>query len=552
MSSTQNSFIKILNSRIKLEERKKKPEINNALENDKKIRLELLSTTKPSLMSTKGFKNEKRKNLVEDMNTFKKIYYKDYMSNKKTLDKIYKLSKENDVFLKHFTGYNKYYENKTQKDILNEIQLLYKKKTGIIPVIQENDNLFKNSVLLQSNKDLKEYISLDLDLIKKDFHSLSFMKNLRKRILNNSLNKNIIGSNINNENINKTEINEKNIKKKKNLKYYNEKYKNENINDLQDDIIKTKESFNSIDNLNYFLNTNAKQYCNYIGNKGERQNSGEASTRMNSAVKGINFFNKDNNIKNNINNFETIKLNKIKNTLYNEYNISNIINNKSRNKFDKKKYNIRTERTEKLKNFNSIILPYINEHNKNNSNKIIKTENKEDINNKKNLRTKTIDYSKLEHPDNKHIKIRDNNQTFNIDEKANSLTKKILKEKHKNIIGLKKHPSPLETLYDKISKSDNSFDYNKDISDYLEKSNYQLKEKKYGNELYSTVDMSRKKISDISDIKKNYDFMMENKLKTYEQNREIMHYTNKIKRNMENIEEKMIGLLCEVNKYDGN
>ena len=86
--------------------------------------------------------------------------------------------------------------------------------------------------------------------------------------------------------------------------------------------------------------------------------------------------------------------------------------------------------------------------------------------------------------------------------------------------------------------------YNLDIKE--------MREKKYGNELYSTVDMSRKKISDISDIKKNYDFMMENKLKTYEQNREIMHYTNKIKKNIENIEEKMIGLLCEVNKYDGN
>ena len=115
----KNSFRKLINSRINREELIKSPELYNALENDKIIRLDFLSTVKPNLIDTKGFKNEKRKNMVEYINVFKQIYYKDYMLNKNSLDKIYKISNENNIFLNHFSGFNKYYDNKNQKEILN-------------------------------------------------------------------------------------------------------------------------------------------------------------------------------------------------------------------------------------------------------------------------------------------------------------------------------------------------------------------------------------------------------------------------------------------------
>ena len=53
----KNSFRKVITSRINREELIKNPELYNALENDKLIRLDFLSPVKPNLIDTKGFKN---------------------------------------------------------------------------------------------------------------------------------------------------------------------------------------------------------------------------------------------------------------------------------------------------------------------------------------------------------------------------------------------------------------------------------------------------------------------------------------------------------------
>ena len=227
MSNIQNSFTKILQSRVSREDMLKNPEIKTALESDKLMRLDFLSAVKLNLVDTNGFKNEKNKNIIEDMNTFRKIYYNDYNANKLQLEKIYKISNENNLFLNQFSEFYKYYNNENQKEILNNIQLEYKKKNGFAPIIKENGNLFTGSILLQNEKDLKQYISLDMDTIKKDKNSLSFMKNIRNKIkLNNSKdNKNV--ENIGNQEIAKFNDNDtenEDIKrkdeKKKSLKRY--------------------------------------------------------------------------------------------------------------------------------------------------------------------------------------------------------------------------------------------------------------------------------------------------------------------------------------------
>ena len=40
--------------------------------------------------------------------------------------------------------------------------------------------------------------------------------------------------------------------------------------------------------------------------------------------------------------------------------------------------------------------------------------------------------------------------------------------------------------------------------------------------------------------------MLNNNLKSLDQNKEMIQHNNKIKKNIENIEERMIGLLCNV------
>ena len=518
-------FRNLINSRINQNDLIKNPELSNALEKDKIIRLDFLSSVKPNFIDTKGVKNEKKKNMVEDINLFKKIFYKDYMNNKHSLEKIYKISNENNVFLNHFSGFNKYYDNQNQKEVLNDIQKEYKKKMGFIPTIKENANLFSNSILLQNDRDLKQYISLDLDTIKNDSNSLSFLKNIQNKIkLNNKNRRNSLLEKIGNNDIVDLFDKENNIRN--NIRKYNsarieEKY--ESINDLKKDIKKTKECVNSIDNLNYFLNTNNQQYLNCIGKINSRKSSGDASTRMNSGVRKIN-----NKIKYNddsINFFNNKK--------------SYIINSYKENILDKKNNNI-------AKSCNSIILPYIQ-----NTNDSIKNElNNKDNKNYEKKNIKTIDYIKLTEPKNEEIinknEININKQNFNSINRKKSKNKKVKK------IILRKYQTGLEKLYEKISKTENFIDYNKEIKNYLKKNNYNVNEKINSSDLYKSVDKSRKKITDISFIQKNNDLILNTKMNNSEQNKAMIQYNNKIKKNIENIEERMIGLMCDVNKCSDN
>lgn len=526
-NNVQNSFRKILSSRITREEAQATPEINQALENDKIMRLDFLSSVKPTLIDTTGFKNGKRKNMVEDMNTFKKIYYKDYMINKHSLEKIYKISNENNIFLNHFTGFNKYYNNENQKEILNKIQIEYKKKTGFAPIIKDNGNLFSNSILLQNDKDLKQYISLDLDTIKKDANSLKFLRNVQRKIklTGPRINKNIEKFG-NNEIIDFKDDENEDKDKEKNIKLEKiNKSIDETIDDLQKEIIKTKESFNSIDDLNFFLNTNNQQYFNYMGGQlNSRKSSGQASTRINSGIRqftDIKFINDDsNNLHKNIG--------------------RKIVGSSTEDEFGIQSTDIK----KKSKNYNSIILPNISNNKLMNKSKI---ENKE--------RKKTIDYIKINEPNYSIIKTevnKINKSLRNESKNAKTIIKKDIKSRKKNRLSLKKQPTPLENLYEKLSKSDNAIEYNKEIKFFLKKNNYKINDKINDQDLYKSVDKSRKKIINVSSLQKNYDLMMDNKLKSLEQNRQMNQHNDKIKKSFEDIEERMIGLLCNMNRYGDN
>ena len=509
-----NSFRKLINSRINKEELIKKPEINNALENDKKVRLDFLSSVKPTIIDTKGFKNEKKKTMVEDMNVFKQIYYKDYMINKHSLEKINKISNENSRFLFHFSGFNKYYNNEYQKEILNDIQLEYKKKVGFAPTIKETGNLFSNSILLQNDRELKQYISLDMDTINKDVNSLFFLKNVQNKIKftdskkrNNTLekigNKEILNL-MDSENLNSERKHTKRLissKIDKNIK--------ENINELKRDIKKTKECMNSIDDLNYFLNLNKPL------NLKSRKNSEEASTRMNSGIQKINNKLK---IKNDFNNL------KINNNYYYKIKKENI-NNIDRNSNNNNK-----------NNNSSIVLPYIKTNNS------LRTE-ASDVTYNYRERKKTVDFIKITEPIKRDINIKRNDRIKNI-KTCNHIK---LGEKYR--LALRKQPS-LEKLYEKISRTENFICYNQEIKNYLKKNNYKVKDKIDTDDLYKSVDQSRRKIIDVSSVQKNYDLMVNNKLKTLQQNKEVIQHNKKIKKNIEDIQERMIGLLCDVNKFE--
>jgi hypothetical protein len=259
------------------------------------------------------------------------------------------------------------------------------------------------------------------------------------------------------------------------------------------------------------------------GKLNSRKSSGQASTRINSGIKqftDIKFINDDSN---NIHKNFGRKI-AASNTV-DEFGIQNI------------------DMKVKSKNYNSIILPSIT------NNKLMNKSINEN-----NERKNTIDYIKINEP-NYSIKTEINqaNQSINNESKNSStIAKKRLKARKKNRLSLKKKPTPLENLYEKLSKSDNSIEYNKEIKYYLKKNNYKYNDKINDQDLYKSVDQSRKKVTDSSSLQKNYELMVDNKLKTLEQNKQMNQHNNKIKKNFEDIEERMIGLLCHMNRYADN
>jgi hypothetical protein len=368
---------------------------------------------------------------------------------------------------------------------------------------------------------------LDLDTIKKDVNSLKFLRNVQRKIklTGPQINKNIEKFG-NREIVDfKDDENENEDKDKRHKPEKIDKNIDETIDDLQKEIIKTKESFNSIDDLNFFLNTNNQQYFSYMGGKlNSRKSSGQASTRINSGIRqftDIKFINDDsNNIQSNLGRKIAAS-----NTV-DEFGIQN------------------SNRNVKSKNYNSIILPSIT------NNKLI---NK--LNIEKNERKKTIDYIKINEPNYSNIKteVNQTNQSINNEYKnSNTIVKKRLKARKKNRLSLKKQPTPLENLYEKLSKSDNSIEYNKEIKYFLKKKNYNYTDKINDQDLYKSVDKSRKKVTDVSSLQKNYELMVDNKLKSLEQNRQMNQHNNKIKKSFEDIEERMIGLFCHMNRYADN
>ena len=277
---------------------------------------------------------------------------------------------------------------------------------------------------------------------------MKFLRNVQRKIklTGPRINKNIekFGNNEiidfkDDENEDKDKDKEKNIKLEKINKSIDE-----TIDDLQKEIIKTKESFNSIDDLNFFLNTNNQQYFNYMGGQlNSRKSSGQASTRINSGIRqftDIKFINDDsNNLHKNIG--------------------RKIVGSSTEDEFGIQSSDIK----KKSKNYNSIILPNISNNKLMNKSKI---ENKE--------RKKTIDYIKINEPNYSIIKTevnKINKSLRNESKNAKTIIKKDIKTRKKNRLSLKKQPTPLENLYEKLSKSDNAIEYNKEIKFFLKKNN---------------------------------------------------------------------------------
>ena len=507
MNVQNTPFYKIINSRITIDELKEQPEIAKSLSNDKKIRLEFLSSNKPNTVQTKTFKNKKHREFVDNMNEFKKIYYKDYKINENVLEKIHKISEENNKFFQGFEDYNKKVDKENQKKVLSDVQDAYRKKDGYIPVIEENSNLFSNSILLKNDNDLKKYISMDLDAIKNDLSSLSFLANINHNITptknklneimkrcNTSENKRNFPSNKEILSLFASTKNNSNSVKRKKIKKMSPKTR---ILALKKEITQTLDSYDSIKDLDFFLNTDNIRYLYLLKQKESRQSSGVVSTRINSGI----------------NDFDKIQLRQQ--------------TTPKDKKKDIKKNVLVEERISSLKSDNTVILPKINN--------LKNTDLKNDISRieEKHLKNYKYDYTKP----TEIIKKSDHKYFYDTAKKTKSSKKNCL---------LKKLRSPVEELYEKVSKNDDFTKHKTEVINYLKKNCYNIKPQINEKKLYYNVERNRKKIIDNTCLKNIIDSEL-NTSTNNALNNKIIKCNDKAKKNIELVQERLISILCDLN-----
>lgn len=525
----------ILKSHMSADEIAIHPVIGDLTKKIKRIKFDSLINVKPKLTPIKDIKDEKKIKLIENVNSFRKILY-EYNKNQKYPKKdeinIYKGQKK-------YNFYEKYKIIKKnaslgEKQMLEEIKTIYRNKDIDAPSITKNDNnLFNGNLLLLNGKNINNSILYQLTSEKSNKKSISYLKKIYNKINNQILGKpplpkvtKIIEGN-NNSNANKEVSKEVKDKNKSEKIYYNNANKEE-ISKSQNYINSIKETINTMDDIDYFFDSNNKDYFNYLKNP-----SSKISTRVNSAL-GI---------------FPLTKTNMNNNAQMSAINIYDLKNNFKFNNQDTNKSNKSSLDIFRI-NLNNERFSNFKDNNKNNekSNKVINFKNEDKIisNTVKNNRNNSVDnLGHIEFSRNPNLmKIRKINLNRKIDKSSTCL------KLNSNSTSNKKNPNlKVQIIERPVARKRSSINYNQ-VNITLEKlsSNFPIERRKslpyiHGakpiNEPKSVVENIYVKIKDKDDTLE-YDFLIRNYLENRKYNLEAKLSPSDVCNNYQIVRENIV------------
>ena len=244
------------------EELKIHPEMSLILNNEKRIKLDLLNNIKSNSISTSHIRDSKQVELIESLNSFKSLFLYYNKIGKKNNLKI--AEKHNNKFEKEYKLYKKRRNSDiiSENEMYNDIKERYKEKNIQIPKFSTNKNLFNPNLLIIQDNDLKKYIELNLLSNKKNQKSIHYLKKLKKELdllrKENNGKKNNLMSLFSH-------------KKEKKINPFFEKKKN-NISEEKElmksrkEISKLKSTFNNISNIDHFFQEKNNSISNINNN----------------------------------------------------------------------------------------------------------------------------------------------------------------------------------------------------------------------------------------------------------------------------------------------
>lgn len=420
----------------------KSPILSSALTHNKRIRFNFLTPNEYKIIPIKT-KDDKTQNLLNNIDTFRKIYLNYNKKVKYSLDEMKDMSQQNRKFIQRYNNMvNK--SDMANKNAFSDIKAEYEKQNYVLPNLMNGNNLFKSNLLLANNdNDLKKYINYGIGTSKAHKKAISFLEKINDNIDNDLRGENK-GYNMNlfnnlNDNINneyKRIYNPSSFYVLK--KMSKEKWKE--ILTYKKEIRKLKNTIDSLPDIDYFFSSDNKDYLDTLRFFNSRNTSANFSTTLG-------------------NNNSTIF---DKNTFGNKSNILNL-RNISKFTFDEnesKSINSRNKKVTFKLESNNTVNSFVGE--------------------KKDLTNKSL------------------TQTINKPKKKKKFVKKTLNGEN--------YRQTLENLYDKIANSDDPTEFDKKIRNFLRARRYKFDQKITKNKICNNMESLRILICKDDSIKKVIDY----------------------------------------------
>ena len=281
MKRNENIYDKI-RSYMSLRKINENPILAQALTQDKRIMISLLTPKNSKVIPIKGLKSDKKRNLFENINTFRKSYFKYFKNYNNSMDQITNISKDNAYFIKKYHEI----EGKTglkKQDKFEEIKKAYEKKNYNLPTIEGNKNLFGGSLLLSNNEtDLKKYIMYGVGSQNSNFKSISYLNKVNQDINEKTQRegkKSKLPIGIVKANMTKEEG--VFVPSPLNANYKISNYKIKEFLDYQNEINNVKNTIDAIPEMDYFFGTDNKTYLDSLKLFDSRKSSANYSTGVN-------------------------------------------------------------------------------------------------------------------------------------------------------------------------------------------------------------------------------------------------------------------------------
>lgn len=273
----KEKIMDILKAHMTLDEINRNPTLSSALTNNKPLKFSPL-TSKENKIIPSLIQNQKKQRLINSINTFRKVYF-DYNKNVKiSSDEMNNMSKQSNQFI---NSYNNIMlkTGMAKKNVFSDIKAEYEKQNYNLPNLNDGENIFKSSLLL-SNKDtdIKKYIIYGFGSESGNEKSVEYLKKLDWGLNNehDAIQK------INFTLFSKLDPNFK-IRKRE---YYNPLYNKISKERLKEiltyrrDIKKVQRTIDCIQDIDYFYNSDNKEYLDTLKYFYSRNTSANYSTSL--------------------------------------------------------------------------------------------------------------------------------------------------------------------------------------------------------------------------------------------------------------------------------